>query len=135
MSTLKSRAEQNAIFITRTSLAALRQHMTTFESDAAAVDRIVKEADILSGALRRLLPYVVASEEQKTKRNDPPPAGDMEALAALSASLAAIQSGALCTSCGGIKPTPEAPRAAAASVDDASRQGAMRSVAAAERHS
>lgn len=132
MSTLKSRAEQNAIFITRTSLAALRQHMTTLESDAAAVDRITKEADILSSALRKLLPYVVASEGQKAKRNDPPPPRDMAAISALSASLAAVRFSTICPCCGGIKAAPEAPRAAAASVDDASRQGALTAVRRAE---
>ena len=71
---VKNRTARNSIFIIRESLKELRYHASRMHEDEASIDRVIKEADLLSQTCKKLLNYVetpkTAGSERQSERID-----------------------------------------------------------------
>lgn len=72
MTDIRNRTARNSIFIIREGLKELRYHASRMRDDEISIDRVIKEADLLSQTCKKLLNYVdVPSEKVKAKVNGP----------------------------------------------------------------
>lgn len=72
MTDIRNRTARNSIFIIREGLKELRYHASRMRDDETSIDRVIKEADLLSQTCKKLLNYVdVPSEKAKVKTNGP----------------------------------------------------------------
>ena len=98
--TLKSRTKRSALFLLKENLRDLRTYAENFDPDE--IDRLVKSADLVSSALKKLLAWV-----SDAPTNDAQPASTDELIDvhALSSFLSAANTGRLCPRCGGLMPS------------------------------
>lgn len=98
MPDLREQTVKSALFVIRESMAALRQHVANLD-DPASVDRVIREAEIMSTSLKKLHAYL--GDEPK---NDTPPSGGQSIeLRVVSDFFRAAQDNRICPHCGGIQ--------------------------------
>lgn len=96
--TIPNRVATNSVFLVRESLKQLRYHAEKMTDDDSSVERVIREADLLSTLLKRLEPYLetpqarVESKQIETEID----------VTALSKFFAAVEDDAICPDCGGV---------------------------------
>lgn len=72
MTDIRNRTARNSIFIIREGLKELRYHASRMRDAETSIDRVIKEADLLSQTCKKLLNYVdVPCQNAKSKKNGP----------------------------------------------------------------
>lgn len=94
--TIPNRVATNSIFLVRESLKQLRYHAEKMTEDDSSIERVIREADLLSTLLKRLEPFL---ETQKSRAVPKQMTAKIE-IAALSRFFAAVEHGDICPICG-----------------------------------
>ena len=98
MSDLKAETVRSSLFVVRVSLNALRQYVANLD-DPASIDRVIREAEIMSTSLKKLHAYI--GDEPVNEM--PASAGTDIDLAIVTDFLASVRDGRICHQCGGIQ--------------------------------
>jgi len=99
--TIPNRVATNSIFLVRESLKQLRYHAEKMTDDDSSIERVIREADLLSTLLKRLEPFL---ETPQTRVQ----AKQIETgidIAALSRFFTAVEHDDICPNCGGVRLT------------------------------
>lgn len=69
---IKDRVTQDSLTLVRTGIAQLRLHASKMQDDETSIDRVIREADLLSQLLKGLEPYLDTQEakEQRAQNRD-----------------------------------------------------------------
>ena len=100
--TLKSRTARSSLFLLRTNLQALRDYSHNF--DPAEIDRVTKAAELVSTSLKKLQSWV-AEEPSNAKTGKTVSTFDEIDVQAVVGFLTTLETGRLCSECGGILPS------------------------------
>lgn len=68
MTDIRNRTARHSIFIIREGLKELRYHASRMRDDETSIDRVIKEADLLSQTCKKLLNYVDVPSDKKTAK-------------------------------------------------------------------
>lgn len=98
MPDLRMQTVKSALFVVRESMAALRQHVANLDHPAS-VDRVIREAEIMSTSLKKLHAYL----GDEPKNDMPASAGPTIELRVVSDFFEAAQDNRICAHCGGIQ--------------------------------
>ncbi len=96
--TIPNRVATNSIFLVRESLKQLRYHAEKMTDDDSSIERVIREADLLSTLLKRLEQFLetpqarVEAKKVETEIDIP----------ALSRFFAAVEADDICPNCGGV---------------------------------
>lgn len=69
---IKDRVTQDSLTLVKTGIAQLRLHASKVKEDDHSVDRVIREADLLSQLLKGLEPYLDTQEakEERAQNRD-----------------------------------------------------------------
>lgn len=72
MSELKSRSAKNAAFLIKEGLKQLRHHASKMADDPASIERVIREADLLSTTCKKLATFAETAPPSETAQPTKP---------------------------------------------------------------
>lgn len=96
---LRARTARASLFLLHENLRDLREY--TADRDPDQIDRLIKTAELTSTTIKKLLAWI--AEEPSSTSHSPASAGQKIQVASIIRYFRAMEKGALCPQCGGVR--------------------------------